>query len=256
MGPAQSIIDVLEACQGVDSIACSFFLPACKGGLSHSHYDVSRLQALPCTKEQHLLGMACRDGWDARSVGPSVTHLRVHLPASSMSTMFPSPNDPIPLFHADNEDDEAAGWDHLARLPSLTHLAIVYRPSQRYPITTVFEHLQRLLAPPPASEPTLAPAVPARPVGGPALQLILVQVVGTSLGPSPAIDELNRLAVSSSSAADSRSALRIVAERAPMSAAVQWEEAVREGRTVWQSAEDVVATRLAVAASRASHSRG
>jgi len=243
MGPAQSIIEVMEQCKGARSLACGFFVPGCKGaGLMSPTTDLTRVQALECTQEQHLLGMACRDGWDARVVGSSVTRLRVHLPASSMSHMFPDPAiDPL---RPENEG-EAVGWERLAQLPNLTHLAIVYRPSERYPIEMVFEHLLKLVSPP---DPT-APLPAAQEVGltqpqhtiqpHPNLHLILIQVVSPSTGPSPSIPALNALAQ-----ATGGPALQIVAERAPMSAAVQWEEAVRAGRTVWEGAEEEVARRV------------
>ena len=238
MGPAAAIVEVLEACRGVDSLACGFFLPGCKG-LSSVTPDAVRIRALECTKEQHLLGMSCRDGWDPSVVGSGVTHLRVHLPASSMSTMFPLPADPVhpptdPFQDQEDQEEEMKGWSRLALLPALTHLAIVYRPSARYPVATVFEQLQRLLVPPSAASPSM-----------PNLQLILVQVVGTfiiSTVPSPSIAEMNDLAKRTGG-----SALKIVAERAPASAAVQWEDAVRRGRSVWQDAEEEVTKRMEVA---------
>ena len=48
------------------------------------------------------------------------------------------------------------------------------------------------------------------------------------------------------------SSLRIVAERAPSSATVQWEESVRTGKSVWQDAESVVKERIAKEAKRES----
>ena len=79
----------------------------------------------------------------------------------------------------------------------------------------------------------------------PSLELILVQVVGTSIistVPSPSIAEMNELAKRTGGFA-----LKIVAERAPGSAAVQWEDAVRRGRAIWQDAEEEIAKRMEVA---------
>ncbi|KAH8080268.1 hypothetical protein BXZ70DRAFT_901506 [Cristinia sonorae] len=236
MGPEQAILDVLEACQGVSSLACAFFLPGCKPTT-----PMTMLPALAETQthpEQHLLGMACRDGWDTAVIGRSVSHLRVHLPASSLPAMFPSPPpDALEPNDDDDEDEhegtEPKGWDRIAHLPALTHLALVYRPSDRYPVSTVFDHLQRFLAPLSTASESRASTAAGK------LELLLVQVVGPSLGPSPHVDEMNALAVSLGA-----SALRVVAERAPMSAAAQWEDAAKEDRSVWQNAEEVVRQRI------------
>ncbi|THH30775.1 hypothetical protein EUX98_g3410 [Antrodiella citrinella] len=131
IGPAHSIVDVVQRCRGAQSIACAFNVPACKG-TPVSPADVARMHAWSRTQEQHLLGMACKDGWDARVVGEGVTRLRVHLPASGMATMFP---DPLRLqqlaMRVAEEEEDNVGWAPLAQLPNLTHLAIVYRPSER-----------------------------------------------------------------------------------------------------------------------------
>jgi len=211
LGPVQTIDRVLAACRGVQSLACGFSLP------SYKHVQgCATVQALDAPREQHLLGVSGRDGWDASLVGPSVTHLRVHL-----SSIL-------------NEGSERGGWDRLAQLTNITHLAVVYRPSADKPASALFSDLERLLSP---------QRTPDTGNKSPSLQLILVQVLGTSSGAFPAdeaIAEVNAAAV-----ATGGSALRIVAERAPLSAGRQWEDSVRGGRGVWEKAEEVVKTRLA-----------
>ncbi|KAI0058086.1 hypothetical protein BV25DRAFT_1830442 [Artomyces pyxidatus] len=100
-GPFPAIHRVLAACAGVTSFACGFSLP---------HYIKQYHGAAPglLPREQHLLGLSCRDGWDPSVLGRGLTHLRMHLNPSSW--------DPTRL--AD-----------LAQFQALTHLAIVYRQS-------------------------------------------------------------------------------------------------------------------------------
>ncbi|KIP08438.1 hypothetical protein PHLGIDRAFT_117299, partial [Phlebiopsis gigantea 11061_1 CR5-6] len=59
-GPVDAIDRVLGACRGVDSLACGFSLPSYKAA-----HGCATVQALAHPREQHLLALACRDGWDA-----------------------------------------------------------------------------------------------------------------------------------------------------------------------------------------------
>ncbi|TBU33909.1 hypothetical protein BD309DRAFT_955150 [Dichomitus squalens] len=222
LGPIPSIHRILSACAGAQNVACGFPLPAYK--LSQGD---SALQGLTHPREQHLLGVACRDGWDASLVNRTVTHLRIQLPS------FDSSRPDRPFAFSDGAGPES-GWDRLEALPALTHLAVVYRPTGAVPPAAIVPHLAGLL---PSS---LSPKGEG---GLPALQLILVQVVGARKDASfaaEAVAALNAAAVSAS-----RRALRIVAEHAPLSVVRQWEDAVKGGQSMWESAEAVVRSRLA-----------
>jgi len=83
----------------VKSLACGFSLPS----YTHLHGSVPVKSLIP--REQHLLGISCRNGLDTSVISPSVTHLRIHLTADMSSETFL----------------------RLAELSLLTHLAIVYR---------------------------------------------------------------------------------------------------------------------------------
>ncbi|KAI0675217.1 hypothetical protein C8Q78DRAFT_965094 [Trametes maxima] len=220
-GPMQSIDCVLSACGGVQSLACGFSLP------SYMHAQGAQaVQALKQPREQHLLGVACRDGWDASLVGPTVTHLRIHLASFDSSR----PEAPFAFTSASAQE---AGWDRLKALPFLTHLAIVYRPSGSTPPAAIIPHLARLL--PPHADSEHDDCIQS-------LQLILVQVAGAKKDASfagEAIKSLNAAALSAGGPA-----LRIVAEAAPSSAARQWEDSVRGGQGVWERAETAVRKRL------------
>lgn len=220
-GPVEAIDKVLDACKGVDSLACGFSLPSYKD--SHGCHTV---QTLEHPKEQHLLGLSCRDGWDVGLVGPTVTHLRVHLGSPQR----------LPVPHGDPID--ASNLDSLSYLPHLTHLAIVYKPTKQQPITSLIPSLKQLISPSEGSEsPDAAPR--------PKLAMVLVQVLGTKASQASAVEALNKSVL-----AEGGDALRIVAERAPSSAVCQWEDSVREGRSVWDKAEEVVHERYAAAAQR------
>lgn len=240
LGPMESIQHVLNACTAVDSLACGFTLANTKQLLPHltetlaettDSSDIHAPQDFP--KEQHLLGMACRDGWDTSAVSPAVTHLRVHLPSQ--------PNTVAPFARPSPGMEEAPGWDVLSNLQALTHLAVVYRPSQSYPTKSLFTDLQKLVLPPQSEDQ-------AKPNNTrPNLELILVQVVGLASSQRAAVERVNSEALMAGG-----SSLRIVAERAPSSATVQWEESVRTGKSVWQDAESVVKERIAKEAKRES----
>jgi len=60
-----------------------------------------------------------------------------------------------------------------------------------------------------------------------------------------AVVELNEAAMK-----EGGNSMRIVAEAAPMSAVVQWEESVRSGKTVWEMAEEEVNKRFREAEER------
>ncbi|OSD06780.1 hypothetical protein PYCCODRAFT_1430975 [Trametes coccinea BRFM310] len=225
LGPVQSIDRVLKACAGVHSLACGFSLPSYM-----QTQGTEALQSLKRPREQHLLGVACRDGWDASLVGRTVTHLRIHLTSFDSSR----PDSPFAFSGAGGQE---AGWDRLRALPSLTHLAVVYKPSGSTSPTDIIPHLSRLLPPPPSSTDARSDD------GLPSLQLVLIQVVGTAKDASFAGETVNVLNAAAESAGGP--ARRIVAELAPLSAARQWEESVRGGQSVWDSAEAVVQKRLA-----------
>lgn len=213
LGPVQSIELILNACRGVNSLACGFSLP-----VSKEPQGCDSFQRFRSLKEQHLLGLSCRDSWNTALVGPSVTHLRLHL-SPFLGTIFP-------LALSPSEDNEA-GWEGLARLTSLTHLAIVYRPPQSSSVTAILPRLQRLL-------------YPTRGIEVPRIHLILIQVVESPLSNPSAVIQLNEAVARAGSPL-----LRIVAERAPSSPMVQWERASGEGRTIWNDAEEVLAARQA-----------
>ncbi|KAI0819988.1 hypothetical protein BC628DRAFT_1413382 [Trametes gibbosa] len=230
IGPMQSIDRVLAACPGVQSLACGFSVPSYMQVRNAAH-----ARAQP--REQHLLGAACRDGWDPSLVGPTVTHLRIHLAAFDSSR-------PEAPFAFPNTPAREAGWARLRALPALSHLAIVYRPSGSTPPAAIIPHLARLF---PASCPVSA----ARRHGGgevclPSLQLILIQVVGAKKDAAFAAETVKTLNAAAEAAAGP--ALRVVAELAPSSAARQWEDSVRGGRGVWEEADAAVQRRLAAAA--------
>lgn len=230
LGPVQSIDRVLCACKGVASIACGFNLPGYK-----QVQGCGALQALQGSREQHLLGLSCRDGWDATVVAPSVTHLRIHV------TSFNAGDQSLFPITSNAESASESSWQRLAQLSALTHLAVVYRHSPCTPSSEVFSALQRLL-----SLPETAPEGARYP----RLELVLVQVIGGLVARSAAgitaVDEINATAVKAGGAS-----LRIVAECAPMSVVRQWEAAVRGGPGVWDAAREVVTKRLAVAATAA-----
>ncbi|PSR81160.1 hypothetical protein PHLCEN_2v6495 [Hermanssonia centrifuga] len=225
LGPVEAIDKVLDACKGVDSLACGFSLP----GYKHLH-GCDTMQALEAPKEQHLLGLSCRDGWDIGLVVPTVTHLRIHVSSPQTFRSPPAlpgnPNHVVP--------SGSPSWDSLSYLPALTHLAVVYQPSKSCPATSILAPLQNLLAPSGGHPDDAAPR--------PRLALVLIQVTGTRSSTASAVKALNNAAM-----AQGGDALRIVAERAPSSAVSQWEQAVRGGRGVWENAEMMVHQRLAAA---------
>ncbi|KAL6305064.1 hypothetical protein BKA93DRAFT_708709, partial [Sparassis latifolia] len=225
LGPIQSIHRVLHACTGLRTLACGFSLPGYQRtqGARPLHARLSR--------EQHLLGLSCRDGWDTALVGPSVTHLRIHLTAPDSC----SPDAPLGLARAAAHED-ASTWERFARLAALTHLAVVHAVSPSTPATALLPTLHRLLAP---------PSSPAAAAGPPNLQLILVQVIGSACDASAA--HASAAALNAAAIAAGGPALRIVAECAPLSVVRQWEDAARGGPGVWEAAEGVVRARLAAA---------
>lgn len=227
LGPIQSIDRVIHACRGVESLACGFSLPVYK---QMQGSDV--MQALTASREQHLLGLSCRDGWDASLIGPSVTHLRVHITSLAGTSGWP--------FAFGSPDP--SHWDRLASLSTLTHLAIVYRPSPSLPAASLFPSLQSLMSPDSTKKEV------------PRLQLILVQILGSAhktRTPASTIADETIAALNEAAEKAGGPALRIVAESAPLSAALQWEMSVRDGPTIWESAEAVVNERLAKAKTKA-----
>ncbi len=210
LGPIQSIDHILDVCKGVNSLACGFSLPGFK-----EQQGCGTIQRFHRLKEQHLLGISCRDGWDTSLVGSSVTHLRIHL-SSFPGSVFPPALSP-------NEAD----WQGLGHLTALTHLAVVYRPPQSSSITATIPRLQRLL--------NLSTGL-----DGPRIHLILIQVVESPLVKPSAVDMLNEVITQAG-----YPLVRIVAERAPVSSMVQWEQVSGEGKTIWDGAEEVLKSRLA-----------
>ena len=235
-GPVQSIDRVLCACAGVRSLACGFSLPTYQ-----QTHGARAIEALAAPREQHFLGAACRDGWDASLVGRTVTHLRIHLASFDASR----PDCPFAFSTAPGAAEEV-GWGRLAALPALTHLAVVYRPSGETPPATIVPHLARLVRPAVPSGGAQVTAGEAQGQGQlPALGLVLVQVAGAKKDASFAAEAVS--AVNAAALAAGGAALRIVAEHAPMSAARQWEDAVRGGRGVWEEAEGAVRARMSLA---------
>lgn len=236
-GPVETIDKVLDVCNGVDSLACGFSMPSYKQVHETASDVLQSVEQNQNLKEQHLLGLSCRDGWDVSLVSPSVTHLRVHVT---------SPQRPwLPLPGA-NTTLESSSWD-LSYLPSLTHLAIVYRPPASQPLEPILVPLQRLLGP---DQTSATPVSEADPAGADVtvireakLSVVLIQVTGTKASQARAVAALNNAAL-----AMGGNALRIVAEAAPLSAMSQWEKSVRTGKGVWDDAEEEVGKRLAIAA--------
>lgn len=211
LGPIQSIDHILSACREVTSLACGFSIPNFK-----EKQGYAAIQRFHHLKEQHLLGLSCRDAWDTSLVGSSVTHLRVHL------SSFPGSVFPLALSPNENDASEA-GWRSLGHLTALSHLAIVYRPLHNSSFLNILACFRRLLNPS---------------VEGPKICLILVQVVESSLRKSSIVDLLNEAATQAGS-----DLLRVVAERAPASPMVQWEQ-VAGGQSIWANAEQVLNSRL------------
>lgn len=218
LGPIQAINQVLQACTSVDNLACSFSLPRFRNWQGLSTIAGLSVDA-PHPHEQHLLALSCRDGWDLSLIGPTVTHLRVHI--SSQEAAFPFA---LPI----NQDDGlAVGWDYLCHLSTLTHLAIVIRPTTKQGNSVIFSFLQRINQ---FRQDTSAPA----------LCLVLVQVVGLPTAQSRDVEHLNALALAAGGAS-----LHIIAEAAPLSAISQWEESVTGGPSIWERPEGVVERRMA-----------
>ena len=194
-GPLPTIYRVLAACAhaGLASLACGFALPALVP------HEPRAPIALPRLREHHLLGAACRDpsDWDPSVLSPALTHLRIHITAANWS--------PARL----------AG---LRRLPSLTHLAVVYRQSDG-----CFAFILSLLR-------DILDALP--------LRLLLVQIVGRPRG-ACLVERLNQVAV------EKLGERRLVAEAAPFSTVRQWEDASRGGVSMWTRAEQEAERRRA-----------
>ncbi|KAI0699547.1 hypothetical protein BC835DRAFT_537386 [Cytidiella melzeri] len=223
-GPVETIDKVLAVCKGVDSLACGFSLPAYK--------ELQGLQPLYrafSMKEQHFLGLSCRDGWDVSLVSPGVTHLRVHI-TSPQRPWFATPG------AGANTTLEASSWD-LSYLPDLTHLGIVWKPSKGQNVADVLVPLTRLLG----GGYQLELDQDARPAR---LSVILIQILGTRSSQAAAVQALNGAAVKQGGRV-----LRVVAEPAPLSVVSQWENYVRHGsrRGMWEGAEKEVGRRLHVA---------
>jgi hypothetical protein len=122
-GPAGTIQEVIHACPGVKSLACGF-TPAQINPRRRTSVPapVPVLPPSPQTKEQHLLGLACRDGWDPAAIRPGITHLRIHLVDTRRSLLL------------------------LPTLPErLTHLALVYRAAPSASASSVRAALHALL---------------------------------------------------------------------------------------------------------------
>ncbi|KAA1473898.1 hypothetical protein DENSPDRAFT_840429 [Dentipellis sp. KUC8613] len=194
-GPLPAIHSVLSACQGVTSLACGFSLPS----------YAKQYQASPCAmvpREQHLLSLSCAEGWDPTLLGTSLTHLRIHLTAGSW--------DPSRL-------------NGLSRLPSLSHLAIVYRQGDGS-LAFLLPILREILSDIP-------------------LRLLLLQVMGRPpRGQLDLTQRVNHIAL------EELEDVRLVAEHAPFSTVRQWEDAARRGNSVWSSADMEVARRQASSA--------
>ncbi|KAL4246028.1 hypothetical protein ABKN59_008837 [Abortiporus biennis] len=227
LGPVETIHDVLHLCKGVNSLACGFSLPSFK----QTHGIETLHESLKNAKEQHLLGISCRDGWEPCLIGSTITHLRVHLCSS--------PDNVQPLGQVDKDE---VSWERLSKLPRLTHLAVVYRPTLALDIDVIFGKLQSLLEP--MDQEELGDHRGSGRIGHssmelePTIQLVLVQVSGMPSAQARTIKSLNDAALKAGS-----HSLRIVAEPAPSSAVVQWETAVRAGKSVWKDAEEVVRER-------------
>lgn len=239
-GPVETIDKLIGACTGIDSLACGFSLPSYKRVHESGSDGGLVLEQCQTLKEQHLLGLSCRDGWDASVVRPSVTHLRVHI-TSPQRPWFPLPGANTTL--------DSSNWD-LSYLPSLTHLAVVFCPTSAQPAESLLAPLQRLLGPDETSsrventpESLNEPHNDVTVVRPSKLSVVLIQVLGTKASQARAVEALDAAALTAAG-----SALRIVAEPAPLSAVSQWEMSVKTGKGVWDNAEQVVGRRLASAA--------
>ncbi|KAI0342119.1 hypothetical protein BDW22DRAFT_1300349, partial [Trametopsis cervina] len=249
-GPVETIDKVLDRCTSVHSLACGFSLPAYKDlhptissssdeatptpavaeAVPQQRQPLQALHRAPALKEQHLLALSCRDGWDVSLVSPSVTHLRVHV-TSPQRPWFPQVGGNTTL--------EASSWD-LSYLPALTHLAVVWRPAKGQRVEDVLVPLTRLLGSEP--HPTHRNDHNDEDEDQHRLSVILIQILGPRSAQATAVRTLNEAAVRQGGRA-----VRVVAEAAPLSAVSQWEDGVRCGSgtaSVWSDAEDVVARRL------------
>ncbi|KAI0093064.1 hypothetical protein BDY19DRAFT_406137 [Irpex rosettiformis] len=224
-GPVETIDKILSLCHGIDSLACGFSLP------SYKEFQPSppSLNPISSIKEQHLLSLSCRDGWDVSLVSPTVTHLRVHI-TSPQRPWFAMPG------AGANTTLEASNWD-LSYLPHLTHLGIVWKPAKGQKVEDVLVPLTRLLGSSNTEEHDKEDADNEHLK----LQVILIQILGTRASRASAVKALNDAAIKQGGRA-----LRVVGEAAPLSAVSQWEDGVRGGerRAVWEKAERVVLGRL------------
>ena len=135
---------------------------------------------------------------------------------------------------------EASNWD-LSYLPHLTHLGIVWKPAKGHKVEDVLVPLTKLLAIEEDTGDVGVGADSGNDKSTSKLQVILIQILGTRVSQASSVKALNDAALKRGG-----SALRIVAEAAPLSAVSQWEDGVRrgEGRGVWEGAEGVVCQRL------------
>jgi hypothetical protein len=194
-GPMQSINRIITKCTELQSLACGFSMP------SYASISARAPSTSPTTMphEQHLLGAACRDGWDPSVVSPAVSHLRVALPHEIAV--------------------QECVFAHVATLPDLTHFAIVYRisPRRQTTVASLAVHIERLLQ------------------TAPSLQILLVQVMGTDSDDDAVqaeIQDWHKLRDEQ----PGQHFEKVVATKAPRLMSREWEDASKFGSSIWDIA--------------------
>jgi len=195
-GPMQSISRIITTCTELQSLACGFSMPSYTSVTARTPTPTSCSLAMP--HEQHLLGAACRDGWDPTMINPATSHLRVSLPheVSVQESVFA----------------------HAATMPCLTHFAIVYRisPQRQTTVASLSAQIRPLLT---AKAETL--------------QLLLVQIMGTDDASIEAeIDTWHKLR--DQQASDHFD--KLVAIKAPRLMSREWEDMSKHGNKIWDIA--------------------
>ncbi|KAL1748778.1 hypothetical protein HDZ31DRAFT_28929 [Schizophyllum fasciatum] len=142
LGPVDSIVSVIERCRRVQNRACGFSLAGYKQRTAPLESDAdadavarTRLAA----REQHFLGLSCRDGFHPALIAPSTTHLQLQLLPQTAHLLSGLPE----------------------HVPALTHLAVSLSAST-----------------PAASLPQLLPELMRLLRGCGTLQVLMLQVAG------------------------------------------------------------------------------
>ncbi|KAL1658752.1 hypothetical protein GGF50DRAFT_108301 [Schizophyllum commune] len=142
LGPVDSIVNIIERCRYVQNRACGFSLAGYKQRTAPLESDegadaVARTRL--AAREQHFLGLSCRDGFHPALIAPSTTHLQLQLVPQTAHLLSGIPE----------------------HVPSLTHLAVSLSAST-----------------PATSLPQLLPELVQLLRGSNSLQVLMVQVAG------------------------------------------------------------------------------